>query len=30
MRRENGIVEIEATDVVIGTFVFEENRYAHL
>ena len=24
MRRENGIVEIEATDVVIGTFVFEE------
>ena len=24
MRRENGIVEIEATDVVIGTFIFEE------
>ena len=24
MKRENGIVEIEATDVVIGTFVFEE------
>lgn len=24
MKRENGTVEIESTDVVIGTFVFEE------